>query len=555
MTVQRWDLEYRHGRHYTQQDVKDALVFAIEDLRNRSYYAPLMDRFPIRYDEQIPKATMRDIESYQTCACADENNVYLSTAKFAEIMNEFIDEFESGGAGMTRRECGLDLIANITALIAHEYMHILCQHMQISKRMKLHTELERDTLLVAADIEVNRGHMIEEWTAVYQHGATDTRFPETKPCKFLPEIYATLLKNAKNNMEKIQEMAEQIKDMKMSMNSGKSGKSTSSSSTKGKENANVQNQGQVPEPNANDNGKDNEKNSTTGTGLENKKEDGNKAESQMMTLTEEQIKKSIEEANKVCNSVVKERSQDDGNEYAFGLEAAATEYDPTLTPQQNLEKAYKRWEKVNVKKELKKLKGLIRGEISKNKEKTYARPSRRATPGSGLIKKGVKNEKSYSPKILIALDSSGSMNGTTMKQVACAIENIFKDLGKPKVGSYICMHESYVSDVTPMRNWKKVVEAYRPSGGNCFERVVEKANELKVDVVLNVGDGQDCCRRHDDENNPCDEFTNAKRQWFDILVSPKSENSCYERERSYDKTRGFDREAIYLGDKILEALK
>lgn len=551
MTVQRWDLEYRPGQHYTQQNVKDALKFAIEDLRNRSYYAPLMDRFPIRYDEQIPKATMRDIIAHNTCACADENNVYLSTSEFAKVMNEFIDEHEKYGG--TRGAYALDIIVNLTSLIAHEYMHILCQHKRIGNRMKFHTELERDVFLIATDVEVNRGHMVEPMSAIYQHGATDDRFPETKPCKFLPEIYATLLKNANKKKKEYQEMAKQIKDMQMAMEGGKGGNSSGTSSKKGKENESAQNQGKVSEQNGDNNGKNNAKNTVNGTGLENKGE--NDPESQAMDLTEEQIKKSIEQANKICKNVVKEQSEEGGNEYAFGLEAAATEYDPTLTPQQNLEKTYRRWEKVNVKKELKKLKGLIRGDISKKKEKTYARPSRRAISGAGLIKKGVKNEKSYSPKILIALDSSGSMNGTTMKQVACAIENIFKDLGKPKVGSYICMHESYVSDVTPMRNWKKVVEAYRPSGGNCFEKVVEKANELKVDVVLNVGDGQDCCRRHDDENNPCDEFTNAKRQWFDVLVSPKCEYSCYERERSYDKSRGFDREAIYLGDKIIEALK
>ena len=148
------------------------------------------------------------------------------------------------------------------------------------------------------------------------------------------------------------------------------------------------------------------------------------------------------------------------------------------------------------------------------------------------------------------------MCSTTMKEVACAIENIFKDLGKPKQGSYICKHESNVSDVKPMRQWKEVVESYYPSGGNCFLHVLEKANELGVDVVLNIGDGQDTIYRdyYDNAEVAVNKFKNAGRKWFDVLVTSKNENKYYKEEAYYDEKKGLHREGIYLGDKISKYL-
>lgn len=260
------------------------------------------------------------------------------------------------------------------------------------------------------------------------------------------------MRTAKDNLKKIQQHAQMAGDM-ADAGDGQ-GKGSGKGKKQGKEQESGQNQGQVSGQEGDDNGKSNEKSSTLGTELTNEKGSKGDTEYKEINLSEEDIAKAIEKMKKAQEQVYEE-DQEAGDAYGIGLEGAVTGYDPERTPQQQLETVYRKWQKVNIKKELKKLKGLIRGEISKNKEKTYARPSRRATSSTGLIKKGVKYEKSYSPKVLIALDSSGSMNGTTMKQVACAIENIFKDLGKPKEGSYICVHESYVSNIEPMRKWKR----------------------------------------------------------------------------------------------------
>ena len=86
--------------------------------------------------------------------------------------------------------------------------------------------------------------------------------------------------------------------------------------------------------------------------------------------------------------------------------------------------------------------------------------------------------------------------------------------------------------------------------------VLEKANELGVDVVLNIGDGQDTVYREygGDGSAEINKFKNAGRQWFDVLVTSKNENKYYKEEAFYDEQKGFHREGIYLGDKITKYL-
>lgn len=549
-TLSRWHFDRRYGQEFTADDVKNAIPIAIEELKYESYYAPFINRYPYMLDDGMPKMARQNLKDNQTGMCADENNVYIDTELTAMCINMAIAKHEE----KTSSSYGCNLIDNLKNMIAHEYTHILCQHKRIINSMGKLTKLERDCLIVTAEIEANRGHMVKKDVALYDVSVTEDDYPQVIPCRYFPEIYAELLRTAKDNLKKIQQLAQMAGDMADAGNQQGKGSGKGKGKKQGKEQESGQNQGQVSGQEGDDNSKSNEKSSTVGTELTNEKGSEGDTEYKEINLTEDDIAKAIEKM-KNAQAQVYEEDQAAGDAYGIGLEGAVTGYNPERTPQQQLETVYRKWQKVNIKKELKKLKGLIRGEISKNKEKTYARPSRRATSSTGLIKKGVKYEKSYSPKVLIALDSSGSMNGTTMKQVACAIENIFKDLGKPKTGSYICVHESYVSNVEPMRKWKKVVETYRPCGGNNFENVVKKANELKVDVVLNVGDGQDCCCRNMEAFNPCEQFTAAKRKWFDVLVSDKCQHSSYVSEKAYDEAKGFERNEIFLGDNIAEALK
>lgn len=537
---------------YTQEQVREAIPFAIKKLSEESYYAPLIERYPVLVDEQVPKMQRHDIIVNESCACTDANNVYVLTDEMVKHFKSMTDTFKDG-------DTDRNLIDNVASILAHEYTHVLCQHKKIGNAMGKITKAEANCFLLACEIEANRGHMVdinqrgwnEKHTMVYRAGVTDNDIPETKKDKYLPQIYATLLRMYKEQEQKFKQLLQQIanNDMADAVNGGQKGNQN------GKKNKNkVQGESQTGTDSGEmvDDATDNDSVNRQQNG--NGKEDKDESESEWNELTQEQIEESIKNVESETERAHDERP---GDETGIGLESPYCEYQPELTPKENLERNYERWHEKQVKKELAKMKGLIRGNISKNREKTYARPTRRPITGSGgLIRKGVRYEKSYSPKVLIAMDSSGSMCSTTMKEVACAIENIFKDLGKPKTGSWICKHESNVSDVKPMRQWKEVVESYYPSGGNCFLHVLEKANELGVDVVLNIGDGQDTVYREygGDGSREINKFKNAGRQWFDVLVTSKNENKYYKEEAYYDEQKGFHREGIYLGDKITKYL-
>lgn len=526
---------------FTQNDVKNALKHAVKFLYEYSYYAPLIDRYPIKVDDDIPKMRRDGIKEHETCACTDDNFVYVMTDYMTNILNEICGDADN-------RKSGIDctLVSNMAAILAHEYTHILCRHVQIGRNLGKVTQAEATCFELACEIEANRGDKIETsnmtyynpTNAVYKASVTDKKIPETAKDKYLPQIYETLLNMYNQQQQMLEQLVASIKNADLDLDGDKKGNKN------GKENTyQVQGEPQNNDSKSNDNGNSPDNNSV------------NRQQNKTVwrELTEEMIKDSIEKAEKVID---KTRSQGTGSEAGYGLESYNIQYKPELTAQENLRKEYDRWNEKHIKKEFAKMKGVVRGTISKNREKTYARPTRRPITGSGtLIRKGVKYEPSYSPKVLLAMDSSGSMCSTTMKEVACAIENIFKDLGKPKTGSYICKHESNVSDVKPMRNWKDVVESYYPSGGNCFAHVVEKANELGVDVVLNIGDGQDCVTRNGSASSAIRKFKNDGRKWIDVLVTSKNENRYYLQEACYDEKEGFHRDAIFLGNEISKYLK
>lgn len=548
-----WEIN-KYRPVYSPEQIREAIPFAVKKLKEESYYAPLIERYPIYVDEQVPKQQRIDIVNNNSCACTDANNVYVLTKEMSEHFKEMTTQFEEENTDQ-------NLIRNVAAILAHEYTHVLCQHKKIGNSLGKITNGEARCFLLACEIEANRGHMVnndtKDWnykpTMVYKASVTDNDIPETKKDKYLPQIYATILRMYNEQKQKFEQLINQIinNDMADAMEGkGKGNKNGQKNKNK------VQGESQTGTgtsemaDDATDNDSVNRQQNLNGG----KDGDKNSDESEWEDLTQEKIEESIAKAQEVVDRA---QSQQPGDETGIGLESPYVEYQPELTPKENLERNYERWHEKEVKKELAKMKGLIRGHVSKNKEKTYARPTRRPITGTGgLIRKGVRYEKSYSPKVLIAMDSSGSMCSTTMKEVACAIENIFKDLGKPKQGSYICKHESNVSDVKPMRQWKEVVESYYPNGGNCFLHVLEKANELGVDVVLNIGDGQDTIYRDylSGAKEAMDKFKANGRQWFDVLVTSKNENKYYKEEAYYDEQKGFHREGIYLGDKISKYL-
>lgn len=549
------EFEYR-GTPFTKDKCKTAIEYALWHMETHSYYKPLIERFPLRVDEEIPKVPMEHIKQMNTFACTDHNNIYFSTEDFLYSFNKYVDEFQKKGGGYN----GCNIAKNIMTVLAHEYTHILSLHSKIreglASKYKGAKNIPPQVLfahMYAAEIEANRGDLVEYSDVIQTNAVNEQHYPDTYSIPFYRQLFEYFLRLEQNEQQNIaQNLVEQLLEEAQKAKQEGNAEMAKAMKQAANEIKKMMGGGEQGNEGEGEDGED-QNGSDIGNGTGNDKNNGTV---NWPELTEEKIIEAINSASET------QQALGQGAENGIGLESTECKYECELTPKERLNNEYARWEEKEIKKELKKMKGLIRGTISKNRESTYARPTRRPiTSNSTLIKKGVRYEKSYSPKVLIAMDSSGSMCSTTMKEVACAIENIFKDLGKPKVGSYICKHESTVSDVKPMREWKTVVESYSPSGGNCFLHVVEEANKLGVDVVLNIGDGQDVVNRSNyytqsSKMEPaCASFNSNNRKWFDVLVTAKNENEYYLREKEEDEKSGFHREPIFLGNKISKYLK
>ena len=180
---------------------------------------------------------------------------------------------------------------------------------------------------------------------------------------------------------------------------------------------------------------------------------------------------------------------------------------------------YDRWNEKNLKKQFRKLRGAIEGKVSRRKRKTFARPNHRPIADSTLIKKGVAKDLCGHPSILVAIDMSGSMDSTTLETMLMTVANVFDDLGRPTKKCWVCIFNDDVSIYVPLRHYKKILGKYEPKNGTNYAAVLELANQLDVDVVLEVGDGeQNVYARNGKAGQELKKFMEAKRRWYDILV-------------------------------------
>lgn len=228
----------------------------------------------------------------------------------------------------------------------------------------------------------------------------------------------------------------------------------------------------------------------------------------------------------------------DGDDHFYqDLGYSATGESEERSVDESIDLTYKRWRDKQVRKQLSILKSAIQGEVSRLKHATYARPSRRACVANGLLTKGKKKDLVGQPTILVALDASGSMDTQAVSDLTSCIGNIFDDLGRPKQGCHICMFDTDIIDVKPMRKWKEVVQKYEARGGTSYPCVAKLANELSVDIVIEVGDG---AGRLVDNRKTLAQFMNANRKWYDLLVvrDARMLGHVFYNHIHYDKTYG-----------------
>lgn len=192
-----------------------------------------------------------------------------------------------------------------------------------------------------------------------------------------------------------------------------------------------------------------------------------------------------------------------------------------------------------IKETLSKIKGTLAGELSKDKVKTYSRPSRK-TSEDGLMSKGTKRAGNKRPNILIALDESGSMDSTAVKTAALAIRLVAKTIGRNRSDITLCKFSNSINGKAKMSTYEDLVNTYHPCGGTNFDCVYKLAIEKNADVVLCIGDGEGTLGT----NWEADKLP----KWIDVLITPDDHTDWTKKQFYSDIDHNGRRETYWLGN-------
>ena len=508
-----------------------------------SPYNYLIREYPILVDDELPPAYVMALTNAESPAMFTGDYVAVSTKLVAKTVIEgaLIRAEKVAMVGIS----GSGLTDEILSIIAHEYTHALYNHSVLRQRFHKKTKGKDDkTFMLACEIQANRGVYVNKTSLVYELGVTEEKFikdvPDIATAKTLDNIYIALKNVYKDKID----------------NNNKEGNKDENQSNK----QGQQQSGNQSEENKQNQGDRQKQQSKSGSQSE-ESETGKELNSEQQKALDRLFKQ--EEKKGTSSGFLHDYSEDEVDD------------DSEKDAKTLLNKYNQRVETAKIKKSLLKLRAVLKGDLSKGKVPTYSRPSRRASDNN-LFKKGKKNDARFNPSILLALDSSGSMSSTTIKQVTEATVDIIKALGRDISNCYICLHDGKVYNLQKLKDYEEVLKTYRPSGGNNFLRVYQKAVELNCDVVLNVGDGLDSiedwayCFRKDGNEKTCKGLlkTNKKLTWYDCLVYKLDDDAAkwYYRENYKDeKLGGVKRKTLDLvgslrpksdfTEKIEESLK
>lgn len=465
-------------------------------------YSALSQRFPLYTDESIPAATKQHMIEHNTCACADDKHVYLDTDRLKVMLDK------------AREEMGESFIADAThyyydikSLIVHEYTHILMRHLKRLQKFQKQSGNAKNirTFQLACEIEANRGYQMEQTSNIYKMGVTEKAFPEVRGVYGLRNVYEVLKEHFGNDID------EQMEDNGAQDKGDDEGKSENIESSLSEAQKEL---------------------------LDKFKDDFEEQERQ--ASSEASQSELEQEENETGQETSTSKGDNDVEESLDDIEVEDNDeaYDVLL-------KVSRKTLKGDLLRDLSTLKGIISGSnVSIGREKTYSRPSRREA-SDGLMKKGSKRGKHHAPTVLIGMDSSGSMNSTTMQEVMATVSQIIKATGKSMKGSYICEHDSFIKHLSPLYKYEDVVKGYRANGGNDFNALLRTALNCGVEVVINVGDG------YDDLTDE-DIMEQAKARglhWVDVII-----NNTVAKCQIEELVRGEERQfgSNYIGRTILK---
>lgn len=533
----------------TDEASKEALETVLRELgitkgREHGMYAPIAKRCPIRINDELPAIVKANLATHQTCACTDSNVVYVDTRLASGMFQkarEVVGRQDKLISGWRARD-------NYKTLLVHEYTHIIMQHVAKGvKFVRANGDKNYPIFALACDIEANRGWGIMKDSDLYQIAVSEDSYPECKRVEGLMNIYRVLKKYYGNEiLESYKKLEEEENGEQESEGQG-DGNGESNGESQGEGKSKSQSESSV------NTSEDGDCDGSQGGNAEGEAENESEAQAQSknregaMRRSMSAYKKMREEIDEQAATMTEEELDKDlehfDEETGDGIPEAGSMGTGTgegdgegdaKTPREVLEAGYDAYLNRKIEKSVEKLKNLVKGNQVKTRVKTYSRQSRR-DGADGLIMKGVKNDKALAPRILVAMDSSGSMSSTTVTPIAKSIGSIAKSVGKTK-GSYICEHDSMVKNVQPLSKWELVVERYYPSGDNDFDEVLKKAVELNVQVVLDVGDGY--CRFYDKDVMAQAAAKGIK--WIDVQVTGEEDllrNIRKEDEERFKRSR------------------
>ena len=518
---------------WCKDNIHDIINLYIKN--SNSPYSYLIREYPILVDDEMPTAYSITLLKADSPAMFTGDYVAISTYLVAKtIMEGILAKVRKRGARVI--VASNNLTTEILTIVAHEYTHALYNHGVLRQRFHKRTGGKDDkTYMFACEIQANRGVYVNRDAFVYELGVNEEKFiddvPDIATAKTLDNIYIAIknvykdkIENNNNNNE------ENNKDENQSNKQGQ--KQQSGDGDKGEENK--QNQGD---------------------------KQGQKQQSKQQSKLDSQGDETGKELNSEQKEALdrlfkQEEKKDTSASFLHDYDEEEVEEDNEKDARTLLNEYNQRVETANIKKSLLKLRAVLKGDLSKGKVPTYSRPSRRASDND-LFKKGKKNDARFNPSILLALDSSGSMSSTTIKQVTEATVDIIKALGRDISNCYICLHDGKVYNLQKLKDYKKAINGYNPHGGNNFYKVYQKAVELNCDVVLNVGDGLDsiedwayCFTKDGNEKTGKGLLkTNKKLTWYDCLVYKLAEDSMEWYFKSIDideKLGGVKRKTLDL---------
>lgn len=480
---------------------------------SNSPYSYLIREYSILVDDEMPTAYSITLLKADSPAMFTGDYVAISTYLVAKtIMGGILAKVRKRGARVI--VASNNLTKEILTIIAHEYTHALYNHGVLRQRFHKRTGGKDDkTYMFACEIQANRGVYVNRDAFVYELGVNEEKFiddvPDIATAKTLDNIYIAIKNVYKDKINNNNNNNEENNNNDENQSNKQGQKQQSESNSQSEENK--QNQGDK----------------------QGQKQQQLKQQSKSDSQGDEAGKELNSEQKEALDRLFKqEEKKDTSASFLHDYDEEEVEEDNEKDARTLLEEYNERVETTNIKKSLLKLRAVLKGDLSKGKVPTYSRPSRRQ-PNGDLFKKGKKNDARFNPSILLALDSSGSMSSTTIKQVTEATVNIIKALGRDISNCYICLHDGKVYNLQKLKDYKKAINGYNPHGGNNFYKVYKKAVELNCDVVLNVGDGLDsienwvyCFTKDGNEKTGKGLLkTNKKLTWYDCLVYKLTEDS------------------------------